>query len=208
MPFLQFEVSKTSLFNLNFLIVAKAFVKCVKPYQMYLLFLWCSIQYRSDDFIVNFIFFLNLFIDIQMITECHMCAASLPVDVISVEWLRHRDINHTVRYSSGTFSLLAIWWDLLSNTGNSIVLFLRKCHAFASIFVVWTFQSFDFSVQVIISFHFISRDKKDGMFFCEIEDTQLYQNVEDNFLAISLNPCLKRDRKNQRKNISSLTSHE
>lgn len=62
-----------------------------------------------------------------------ICAASLPVDVISIEWLCYWDINHTFRYITGTFTLLAIWWNLLSNTGKFTLNSPQLC-AFSSIF--------------------------------------------------------------------------
>lgn len=56
------------------------------------------------------------------------CAATLPVDVISAKWLRHRDINHTIGHSTGTFSLLAIWRDFLPNSGEFFFLF-KQCYS-------------------------------------------------------------------------------
>lgn len=108
------------MLHLNWISSTKIHQRNFKTFFMHFFHIFLYKSYHRQMF-VNKFFYLNLFSSIRVIerTKHLWCdPATLSIDIISVKWLCHRNINHTIGYFARTFSLLAFWWNILSNSGN------------------------------------------------------------------------------------------
>lgn len=102
----------------------------------------------SFSLIISFCFFFSssMLINWDHIFRCEYYIATLPVDVISVKWLCNRYINHSVGHFTSTFSLLAVRWNFLSNSGNFFFSFRSFfcCSPHSLIYIYFKSYSFRF----------------------------------------------------------------